>query len=372
MWHSDQRSNSMLWQAPQLTVSAYFDDALLQRERREIFSRWPQYAGHSLLVPTLHDYCVLPHHHNGLALVHGAQGVQLMSNVCRHRQATILQGRGNSKRLSCPMHRWTYDSTGVLVTAPRFSGLPCLQLDRFPTQTWHGLHFMGAVDAISELDDLPVSIKSLLDFDSHYFGHMEVHECNYNWKTFLEFYLEDYHVASFHPGLGHFVSCDELQWFFGTNWSAQVVSFHKGLEQPGDSEIYSAWHQAVRTYYADSLPSIGAMWLLIFPNVMIEWYPLVTVVSTIYPKEPSRSTNIVEYYHPLDLKDRLDGDRIASLAASAYLETAIEDNRIGERMQEGRFALMSRGTSECGPYHAQLEAGMEHFHRFLRDQLGPI
>ncbi|WP_295985735.1 aromatic ring-hydroxylating dioxygenase subunit alpha [uncultured Variovorax sp.] len=372
MWRSDQNFSPTLRQAPQLPVTAYFDEALLEREQQEIFGKLPRYAGHSLLVPSLYDYCVLPRHHNGLALVHGEQGVQLMSNVCRHRQATILQGRGNSKRLSCPMHRWTYDSSGVLVTAPKFSELPCLQLERFPTRAWNGLHFTGETNAIAELDDLPLSIKSLLEFDSCYFGHMEVHECKYNWKTFLEFYLEDYHVASFHPGLGHFVSCDELQWSFGANWSAQTVAFYKGLEQPGNSAIYRAWHQAVRTYYAEGLPPIGAMWLLIYPNVMIEWYPLVTVVSTIHPRGPERSVNVVEYYHPRGLRAFADGEAMASLAASAYLETAIEDNHIGERMQEGRFALMSRGASEYGPYQAKLEAGMEHFHGFLRDRLGRL
>ncbi len=43
----------------------------------------------------------------------------------------------------------------------------------------------------------------------------ELHECNYNWKTFIEVYLEDYHVGPFHPGLGNFVTCDDLQWELG-------------------------------------------------------------------------------------------------------------------------------------------------------------
>ena len=38
---------------------------------------------------------------------------------------------------------------------------------------------------------------------------------NYNWKTFIEVYLEDYHVGPFHPGLGQFVTCDDLSWEFG-------------------------------------------------------------------------------------------------------------------------------------------------------------
>lgn len=335
MWRPDQNFISTSRQTPQLPVSAYFDDELLKREQQAIFDKLPQYAGHSSLVPELYDYCVLPHHHNGLTLIHGEQGIHLLSNVCRHRQATILQGRGNSKRLCCPMHRWAYDSTGVLVAAPKFAELPCLRLERFPINSWNGLQFTGALDVLPELDTVPSSIRALLDLDSYYFGHMEVHECNYNWKTFIEFYLEDYHVAPFHSGLGHFVSCDDLRWNFGQNWSAQTVSFHKALSQPGDSEIYRKWHQAVRKYYSDCLPPAGAMWFLIYPNVMIERYPLVAVISTVYPKCSGHSINIVEYYHPSALKERADGDGMASLAASAYLETAIEDNQIGEGMQEG-------------------------------------
>jgi phenylpropionate dioxygenase-like ring-hydroxylating dioxygenase large terminal subunit len=41
-----------------------------------------------------------------------------------------------------------------------------------------------------------------LNFDGYLLDHVEVHECAYNWKTFIEVYLEDYHVGPFHPGLG--------------------------------------------------------------------------------------------------------------------------------------------------------------------------
>ena len=114
------------------------------------------------------------------------------------------------------------------------------------------------------------------------------------------------------------------------------------------------------------------MWFMLYPNVMIEWYPLVTVISTIYPLGPLACRNVVEYYHPADLAQWPDGKEMASLAARAYLETAVEDNEIGERMQAGRYALMRRGTLEFGPYQDKLEAGMEHFHRYIRGQLKGI
>ncbi len=52
---------------------------------------------------------------------------------------------------------------------------------------------------------------------------VHVHECDYNWKTFIEVYLEDYHVGPFHPGLGNFVTCDDLRWEFGPRHSVQTV-----------------------------------------------------------------------------------------------------------------------------------------------------
>ena len=40
-------------------------------------------------------------------------GVELISNVCRHRQAVMLRGRGNTgSNIVCPLHRWTYDLQG--------------------------------------------------------------------------------------------------------------------------------------------------------------------------------------------------------------------------------------------------------------------
>jgi hypothetical protein len=48
------------------------------------------------------------------------------------------------------------------------------------------------------------------------------------------------------------------------------------------------------------------------------------------------------------------------------METAIEDDDIGERMDRGRYALMKEGRNEVGPYQSPMEAGMQHFHEFYR------
>src|SRR5690606_9706610 len=51
---------------------------------------------------------------------------------------------------------------------------------------------------------------------------------------------------------------------------------------------------------------------------------------------------------------------------AAYMETAVEDDEIAERMDAGRKALMARGVNQTGPYQSPMEDGMQHFHEWYR------
>ena len=62
-------------------------------------------------------------------------------------------------------------------------------------------------------------------FSGYQLDKVHLHECNYNWKTFIEVYLEDYHVGPFHPGLGGFVTTDDLRWELAPSYSVQVTIF---------------------------------------------------------------------------------------------------------------------------------------------------
>ncbi|HWI83970.1 MAG TPA: aromatic ring-hydroxylating dioxygenase subunit alpha, partial [Ramlibacter sp.] len=71
--------------ASQLPVTSYFDEALFKREMEIIFQRGPRYVGHELSVPEPGNYYALPQEGEGRALLRTANGVELISNVCRHR-----------------------------------------------------------------------------------------------------------------------------------------------------------------------------------------------------------------------------------------------------------------------------------------------
>jgi phenylpropionate dioxygenase-like ring-hydroxylating dioxygenase large terminal subunit len=352
----------------QLPVSAYFDRSLYSLEIERIFGKAPRYVGHSLMIPEVGDYHALAQEREGRVLVRSAGGIHLMSNVCRHRQAIIKNGRGNTGRnVVCPLHRWTYDLDGKLLGAPHFDDNPCLDLGRTPLSQWNGLLFERPTepsrDVAAELAGVRIPE---LDFDGYLFDRVEIHECAYNWKTFIEVYLEDYHVGPFHPGLGQFVSCEELSWQYGAHHSVQIVGINSSLTRPG-TETYRAWHDQVIRLSNGVAPAHGAIWLTLYPNVMVEWYPHVLVVSTLIPRGPQHTTNVVEFYYPEEValfeRDFVEANR------AAYLETCVEDDEIALRMDAGRRALYERGENQVGPYQSPMEDGMQHFHEWLRREL---
>ena len=356
----------------QLSVSTYFDADVYRREQALIFQQSPRYLGHDLAVPEVGDFHALPQEGDGRALVRTPTGIELISNVCRHRQAVMLRGRGNAgSNIVCPLHRWTYDLQGTLIGAPHFADDPCLNLNRYPIQNWNGLLFEGnGRDVAADLRGL--GTLRAFDFSGHVLDKVQVHECNYNWKTFIEVYLEDYHVAPFHPGLGQFVTCEDLRWEFGRHHSVQTVGANNALAKAG-SATYRKWHDAVLAYrrgrFASPAPEHGAIWLTYYPTVMVEWYPHVLVVSTLFPKGPQKTLNLVEFYYPEEIA-AFEREFVEAEQA-AYWETCVEDDEIALRMDAGRRALMERGDDEVGPYQSPMEDGMQQFHEWYRRMMTP-
>lgn len=350
-------------------IAAYFDEAVFAAEQQRLFGQSPQYAGHERMVPECYDYHVLAHD-PGLVLVHTAAGLRLLSNVCRHRQALILEGRGHARTFTCPLHRWTYRHDGRLLLAPHFPTNPLLHLAEHTLYDWAGLQWR-LPPGVAPLS-LPSALASRFALDDYTFTR-EVHSsAGYNWKAFIEVYLEDYHVVPFHPGLGHFVSCEAIDWSFGHDWSLQVVGFAPKVPEARHSQAYYDWFVGMQTYYQGQLPEAAAMWLLIYPNVMVEWYPMMVVVSTVYPQGVEASTNIMAFYHLADLAAHPEGEHWREQSMKAYLETAAEDDVIGLRMQAGRKALYRRQEEDSGPYQQPLEAGMAYFHAYLHGHMGPL
>jgi choline monooxygenase len=348
----------------QLPVAWYFDPEILTREKATLFDKGPQYVGHELMVPEVGDFQTLEWAHHGKALVHGDSGIHLMSNVCRHRQSLLLEGRGNTQNIVCPVHRWTYGLDGKLLGAPDFSTTPELPLTSTALQSWHGLLFAGKRDVAKDLAGFDLADD--YDFSGYVFDHVQVDECPFNWKTFLEFYLELYHVEPFHPGLKKFVDAGNYKWGFGERWSWQILGIKDGFRYQ-TSRNYQHYRDAYLRWSNGDMPKYGTLWSIYYPNVMLEWYPGALVISTVLPVTPERTINVLEFYYPEEValfeRDLVDAHQ------AAYRESAAEDAAACVHLHQGRAALYALGEEDAGPYHSPHEDGMVHFHEFWRREL---
>lgn len=349
----------------QLPIEWYLNPEILEIEKRILFDQGPGYVGHEVMVPNIGDYYVPEWMNGAKVLVRNSHGIELLSNICRHRQALLLKGRSNTKSIVCPIHRWTYALDGKLLGAPHFERNPCLNLEKMPLKNWNGLLFSGKRNVSRDMEKLK-ALKTF-DFSGYVLDRVQTNDYACNWKTFIEVYLEDYHVEPFHPGLNGFVDTDRLKWEFGEWYSVQTVAIdHTRFQKPG-STVYAKWHEQVLQYTAGELPSHGAVWLLYYPNVMVEWYPHTLAISSIWPTDTENCRNVVEFYYPEEIalfeRDFVEAEQ------AAYQETALEDDEICKMITAGRRALFEQGINETGPYQIPMEAGLEQFHQFLRQKI---
>ena len=196
------------------------------------------------------------------------------------------------------------------------------------------------------------------------------HECQYNWKTFIEVYLEDYHVEPFHPGLGQLRRRARTCAGTSANGSrCRPSGIHQGLRRPG-SPVYQRWHEQVLQFSDGRVAaSTAPIWLTYFPNVMVEWYPHVLVVSHAGAAR-SRSTR------PTSSSSTTPRRSCCSSASSSRPSgprtwrpaSRTTRSRCGWTPAGGRCSSAAR--TEVGPYQSPMEDGMQHFHEFYRRRMG--
>jgi phenylpropionate dioxygenase-like ring-hydroxylating dioxygenase large terminal subunit len=263
-----------------------------------------------------------------------------------------------------------------MLGAPHFEKKPCLNLPQFSHETWNHLAFdmsnanelaQNSLNYIKNQFDLQTFAD--IDFSGYVHDRTLIDDYDCNWKTFIEVYLEDYHVLPFHPGLGNLVDCDDLKWEFSDYHSVQTVSSTPDLNEAGSS-AYRQYQQKILELNGGKAPKQGAIWFLLYPNVMIEWYPFVLTVSTVWPQGVNKTRNVVEFYYPEEIacfeRDLVEAQQ------NAYMETAREDDEIAKRMEAGRKSLWQRGAplaEQIGPYQPHFEKGMFKFHEYLRKHL---
>jgi phenylpropionate dioxygenase-like ring-hydroxylating dioxygenase large terminal subunit len=131
--------------------------------------------------------------------------LRAMSNICRHRMATLLQGSGTLKgRITCPYHAWTYDLDGQLIGAAHMRDnfdKKTVCLPQFPVEIWQGWVY---VSLDPKAAPLAPRLKPISEGYANYrmpdyttlFRAEEVWDTN--WKILVQNFMEGYHLFVAH------------------------------------------------------------------------------------------------------------------------------------------------------------------------------
>ncbi len=111
---------------------AYTDPVLYEQEFTEVFERAWILVGHISELSEPGHYVTANVGREPVVVIRGHDGeLRAMSNVCRHRASTILEGTGQTRSvMRCPYHAWTYELDGQLAAAPSGQGFACLDRDQ--------------------------------------------------------------------------------------------------------------------------------------------------------------------------------------------------------------------------------------------------
>jgi choline monooxygenase len=288
------------------------------------------------------------------ALVKSSNGIVLTDNVCVHRQAIMVHGEQDyHSTLTCPLHKWTYDKDGTLLGEPAgfYSKAPCLKVTR-PFE-WNGLLW----DSAPDIDLSAVPYHDYLNPKNYVFHSAHVEDYDFSWEIFVEIVLDSYHVNAVHPGLSNFVDMSSYTQFSGDGFAYQSTKLTRDLLH-NPSKNFSAWQNYILKYYPGRF-EFASMWLVLYPNVMIEYYPGTCIVGIIYPTSTG-CRFIYEFYYEDDII-AFDPEFIR-LEQASYNEACAEDEEVCRRIQLGRHNL-----SQC--YTHPLEGQIEHWYQYLKEKL---
>jgi phenylpropionate dioxygenase-like ring-hydroxylating dioxygenase large terminal subunit len=351
-----------------LPLAWYFEPEILDIEKRTIFAAGPEYVGCVPMVPERGCYHTVPQRDHGEMIVHDGERVRLLSNVCLHRSSTMKRGRGRRSLIVCPVHGWSYDLRGKLVSASRYPETPCMQLPQGALQDWNGILFAGDCNVADDMASL--SGRSDLDIRHYVLTDSEEEEQPLNWKIPVEILLENYHVPLLHPGLSRFVAPDNWYGSDGVFDSERVMyqemKPHPEFSRNPASPAYERWQNAILRATNQALPSFAALIMLYLPNVMIEWWPFMFTVTTYVPRTPERTLMTREFFFdPRVLSDVPD---YGELAKAAWYEAQHQDDEAHESLQRGRayrYRSDRHGLSGYESFQSPMEGSVELFHSLL-------
>lgn len=332
-----------------LAAPFYTDPTIAARERDAVFAHGWQLVAHADQVRNIGDCAVAEIAGVPLLIVRGEDGVlRALHNVCRHRAGPLATcDQRGAKALRCKYHGWTYRLDGQLRNAAEMDNtrdfdVAAIRLPQAQVAQWQGLVF-AALDAAPSLAEVLDGIEARIGahaLASYAFDRRTSYQIACNWKTYVDNYLEGYHVPHIHPALNRMLDY--------RSYTTTLAPWYSLQFSPLES--------------ADTLYGSGdALYYFIWPNIMLNILPGRLQTNRVVPLAPDRCRVDFDYFYPAARNDAAHRAQDESFSD----EVQREDIAICEQVQQ-RLAC---GSYLAGRLNPKRESGVWHFHELYRRAL---
>jgi phenylpropionate dioxygenase-like ring-hydroxylating dioxygenase large terminal subunit len=187
----------------------YTSAEFLKAELESVFARGWVSVGRASGLRAPGDYIAYELAGQPILVLRDSEGrLRAMSNVCRHRMSTLVEGRGSARALVCPYHGWTYNLDGTLRAAPAMTrnvGF-CKDDYRLPAvrcEEWLGWIMVTLNSQAPAVAERLREVEELIDdfaMETYVETFRETHRWDTNWKVLAENFMESYHLPVCHSG----------------------------------------------------------------------------------------------------------------------------------------------------------------------------
>ncbi len=329
--------------AQAMPKSVYTSASFAALEQQHVFGREWLCAGRAEALPNPGDYMTMDISGEPVIILRDRDGtLRGLSNVCRHRMSTLLEGRGNRRSIVCPYHAWTYNLDGSLRGAPAMARNEtfCKEDVRLPAirvENWRGWIM------VTLNPDAPPPSLALAGVD-RLVGHLpmetytevfrEEFSWHTNWKVLAENFMESYHLPVCHAGtIGgasdlNRMECPEGEEAFNYHWILKNDLVPLALAHPSNTTLTGDDRRIT--------------WLLaIYPSLLITLTPGYFWYLSLTPDGPGK-VNVL-------FGGGMSADWMADPQAAQHLkgvkalldDVNVEDKGCVERVYRGLCARMS-------------------------------